>query len=115
MKPIDYTKRQSQIIDVLKAEEIDFLMVPPSINFFYLFKGYLGLSERLICGVLSSEEETTLIAPSFEKENMIIQTTFEDVVTWKEEENPYQILKNALPSKPKKLALEPSTPFEVRQ
>ena len=113
MKPIDYTKRQSQIIDVLKAEEIDFLMVPPSINFFYLFKGYLGLSERLICGVLSSEEETTLIAPSFEKENMIIQTTFEDVVTWKEEENPYQILKNALPSKPKKIALEPSTPFEV--
>ena len=77
------------ITDVLKNEEIDMLMVPPSINFFYLFKGYLGLSERLICGILSPSEDSILIAPSFEKENMQIQTTFDEIVTWKEEENPY--------------------------
>ncbi|MCE7748054.1 MAG: aminopeptidase P family protein [Candidatus Heimdallarchaeota archaeon] len=113
MKPIDYIKRQNMITDVLKNEEIDMLMVPPSINFFYLFKGYLGLSERLICGILSSSEDPILIAPSFEKENMQIQTTFGEIVTWKEEENPYLILKKALSSRPKKIALEPSTPFEI--
>ena len=101
------------ITDVLKNEEIDMLMVPPSINFFYLFKGYLGLSERLICGILSPSEDSILIAPSFEKENMQIQTTFDEIVTWKEEENPYLILKKALSSRPKKIALEPSTPFEI--
>ncbi len=113
MKPLDFLKRQELIQGKLQSQNIDMLMIPPSINFFYMFKGYLQLSERLICGIIDRNEDSIIIAPSFEKENMKIQTTFDDVITWKEEEDPYIILKQALSYEPKKIALEPSTPFNV--
>ncbi len=113
VKPIDFLKRQQLVQEKLNAQDIDMIMIPPSINFFYMFKGDMQLSERLICGVIDKVEDSLLIAPSFEEENMQIQTTFDDVVTWREEENPYIILKQAITSKPKRIALEPSTPYEV--
>jgi len=113
VKPIDFLKRQKLVQEKLSSQDIDMLMIPPSINFFYMFKGYMQLSERLICGVIDKTDDPLLIAPSFEKENMQIQTTFDDVLTWKEEEDPYVVLKQAMPYEPKTIALEPSTPFEV--
>ncbi|MCE7743331.1 MAG: aminopeptidase P family protein [Candidatus Heimdallarchaeota archaeon] len=113
MKPIDFLRRQTLVQEKLSTQDIDLLMIPPSINFFYLFEGYMQLSERLICGVIDKKDDSLLIAPSFEKENMQIQTTFDDVITWKEDEDPYTILKQEISYEPRRIALEPSTPFEV--
>lgn len=113
MKPIDFLERQKLVKKKLQTQNIDMMMLAPSINFFYMFKGYLSLSERLICGVIDKNEDSFLIAPFFEKENMQIQTTFDDVTTWKEEEDPYSVLKKTITYEPKKIALEPTMPFEI--
>jgi len=44
---------------------------------------------------------------------MQIETTFDDAITWKEEENPFHILKHSIQKDVKRIALEPSTPFEI--
>ena len=82
MKQLDYLTRQKLVKKRLESEDIDILIIPPSVNFYYLFKGYLQLSERLICGIKDKTENAVLIAPSFETENMQVQTTFDDVQTW---------------------------------
>jgi len=113
VKPIDFNTRQKTLQEKISLKEIDMFMIPPSINFFYLFNGYLSLSERLVCGVVDKNEDSFLIAPSFEEENMTIQTTFDDITTWKEEEDPYVVLKSNVSYEPKRIALEPSTPFDI--
>ncbi len=113
VKSIDFNQRQKEIQDQLVSDEIDMFLITPSVDFGYLFKGFFSLSERLVCGVISTTEDAKIIAPSFEKERMQIVTTFDDVVTWKEEEDPYEILKNAISGEPKKIALESTTPFDV--
>ena len=113
MKPIDFNQREKIVQNQMIEDDIDLFLVTPSVDFGYLFKGFFSLSERLVCGIIFPFEDAKIVAPFFEKERMQIETTFDDVVTWKEEENPYKILKNAISDKPKKIALESTTPFEV--
>jgi len=113
VKSIDFNQRQTEIQKRLIKDDIDLFLVTPSVDFGYLFKGFFSLSERLICGIIHPSEDAKIVAPSFEKERMEIVTTFDDVVTWKEEEDSYKKLKTAISSEPKKIALESTTPFDV--
>ncbi|MCK4253159.1 MAG: aminopeptidase P family protein, partial [Candidatus Heimdallarchaeota archaeon] len=82
-------------------------------DFGYMFKAFMSISERLICGVLSIHDDAKIIAPSFEKENIQNHTPFDDVITWKEEEDPFVVLKESINFNVKKIALEPTLPFEI--
>ncbi|MHA1202539.1 MAG: M24 family metallopeptidase [Candidatus Heimdallarchaeaceae archaeon] len=113
MKPLDFEKRQSTIVEDMNKSEIDLFLITPSIDFGYLFKAFMSISERLICGVLSIHDDAKIIAPSFEKENIQNHTPFDDVITWKEEEDPYAVLKGSINFNVKKIALEPTLPFEI--
>ncbi len=113
MKTLDYKKRIEKIRKILEEQKIDVFLLTPSVNFGYLFKGFFGISERLICGVITLDENLTLVAPHFEKERMQVSTIFDNIITWNEEENPYTILRNAIDCKTSKIALEPTTTFEV--
>ncbi len=113
MKPFDYKNRIEKVRRVLEEQKIDVFLLPPSVNFGYLFKGFFGLSERLICGVITLDENLILVAPHFEKERMQVSTIFDNIITWNEEENPYNILREAIDCKVTKIALEPTTHFEV--
>ncbi len=113
MKPLDFKKRQSTIVEDMNKSEIDLFLITPSIDFGYLFKSFISISERLICGVLSIHDDAKIIAPSFEKENIKNHTPFDDVITWKEEEDPFVVLKESINFNVKKIALEPTLPFEI--
>lgn len=113
MKPLDFNARQSAIIEEMQKHEIDLFFITPSIDFGYLFRAFLTISERLVCGILSTNQDSQLIAPSFEKENMQNHTTFDDIRTWNEDEDPFSVLKNSIKNNVKKIALEPTMPFEI--
>ena len=113
VKSINFDHRQKEIQDRMIRNEIDLFLVTPSVDFGYLFKGFFSLSERLVCGIINSSDDAKIVAPSFEKERMQIVTTFDDVITWREEEDPYVILRNAISEEPKKIALESTTPFDI--
>ena len=113
MKAINFEERTKKIQDKIKSKNVDLFLITPSINFGYLFRGFFTLSERLICGMIFPDEQTQLIAPSFERERMQIETTYDDVITWREEENPYEILRKSTDKKINTIALESSTPFDI--
>ena len=94
-------------------ENIDLFFITPSIDFGYLFKSFMGISERLVCGILNSTDNPEVIVPAFEKENIQKHTPFENVITWEEDQNPFDILKASISKNVKKIALEPSMPFEI--
>lgn len=97
----------------MNESEIDLFLITPSIDFGYLFKAFMSMSERLICGILSIHDDAQIIAPSFEKENIQNRTPFDDVITWNEEEDPFAVLKESINNNVKKIALEPTMSFEI--
>jgi len=113
VKEIDFNKRYKKFDAALKEQQIDLFLGTPSINFGYLFKGFINLSERLICSIVLPGSNSYLLAPAFEKDRMLLQTTFDEVVTWQEDEDPYSILKNLVLKDIKTIAIEPTMPFEV--
>ncbi len=113
MKPLNFEEREKKLKKDIEKEDVDLFIIPPSVDFLYMFKGAFHISERLVCGIIQKDDDSILIAPSFEKERMTKYTTFDDVVTWKEEDDPYAVLKEAISYDVKKIAMEPTTPFEV--
>jgi Xaa-Pro dipeptidase len=113
VKDINFKERSKKIQNKIIEKDIDLLLITPSINFGYLFQGFFSLSERLICGMVFPDDQTQLVTPSFEKERMQIETTFDDVITWQEDENPYEILRKSIDKKINTIALESSAPFDV--
>ena len=113
MKTINFEERSKKIQNKIAEKDIGLFLITPSINFGYLFRGFFSLSERLICGMIFPDDQNQLLAPSFEKERMQIETTFDDVITWQEDENPYEVLRKSIDKKINTIALESSTPFDV--
>ncbi len=97
----------------LEEKKIDLLLVTPSVNFGYLFKKNLSMRERLICGMVAIDEEPKLVAPSFEEERMRKSTNIKQIIAWKENEDPYKKVHENAEKAVNRIALEPSTPFEV--
>ncbi len=67
-------------------------------------------SERFVGLVLPSEGACSLICPAFEEENMRLQTSVEQILTWEEHEDPYSLLSKAVPSKHDHLWADPIMP-----
>ena len=44
---------------------------------------------------------------------VIYQRTFDDIVAWKEDENPFVVLKQEISTDVRRIAIEPTTPFEI--
>jgi Xaa-Pro dipeptidase len=113
VKPLNFEEREKNLKNDIIENDIDLFIITPSVDFLYMFEGAFHISERLVCGIIQKDEDSILVAPSFEKERMIKYTTFDDVVTWKEEEDPYTVLKESISHDVKKIAMEPTTPFEI--
>ncbi|NPD87440.1 MAG: aminopeptidase P family protein [Asgard group archaeon] len=113
MKSLNFEERENKLKKDIEKNDIDLFIIPPSVDFLYMFKGAFQISERLVCGIIQKDDDSILIAPSFEKKRMTKFTTFDDVVTWKEEEDPYAVLRDAISCNVKKIAMEPTTPFEI--
>lgn len=90
--PLDEVKsRWDRTRDDLIKNHKNALIVPLGVNFGYYFGKESKPSERLILGIIPANEEVFIIAPSFEKSNIIKATGIEDVITWEETESPYKV------------------------
>jgi Xaa-Pro dipeptidase len=88
----EITNRWKGVKSELDQKQLDALIVPLGVNFYYLF-GKQGLpSERLIAGIIPRDSDPFIISPSFEKSNVERATGLDDIITWEETESPYDKL-----------------------
>jgi Xaa-Pro dipeptidase len=110
LNPDAFRERQSKLKAAARAQAVDALIVTPSANLAYAANIGMGASERLTALLLFSEGPATLLTPSFEEANVRRDAVVEDVVTWKEEEDPIALAARLL-SRAKTIGIEGSTPY----
>ncbi len=87
----------SKAQDALKKTGMDALVLSLGVNYYY-FTGIWKLpSERLLITIIPKEGRPVVIAPAFEEEIVknSIKIKLENVKTWQEHEDPYQLVKKA--------------------
>ena len=89
----EYLKRLENTHLKMARENIDLLLVTPGPNLRYL-SGYKAKNlERLTCLTIDSNKRLKMIVPSLEKlsaEKAGVQELGIEIVTWNEDENPYE-------------------------
>jgi len=76
----------------LADNEVDAAIIPLGIYFEYFFGKSGNPSERIIAGIITTDQDPFLLSPSFEVSNLQRSTYIDDIIAWEETENPYQIL-----------------------
>lgn len=110
LKPEVFRERQAKLRTAAKARGLDALFVTPSTNLAYAANLAMGRSERLTALLLFADGPTVLITPFFEAENHGRDALVDDVLTWKEEEDPIPLAAKAL-GRARTLGIEGTTAY----
>ncbi len=110
LKPEVFRERQARLRAAAKASGFDALFVTPSTNLAYAANLAMGRSERLTALLLFADGPAVLITPFFEAENHRRDALVDDVVTWKEEEDPIPLAAKVL-GKARTLGIEGTTAY----
>ena len=87
-----FRDRQARLRAAAKAAGLSALFVTPSTNLAYAANLSIGRSERLTALLLFAEGPAVLVTPAFEEENHRRDLVADDVVTWKEDDDPLAIV-----------------------
>jgi Xaa-Pro dipeptidase len=110
LPPETFRDRQARLRDAAKARGLDVLFATPSTNLAYAANISMGRSERLTALLVFSDGPATLLTPSFEEENVKRGAVVDEIVTWKEEEDPIARAAKML-GKVKTVGVEGSTAY----
>jgi len=110
--PDVYRERQARLRAAAKARGIDALFVTPSTNLAYAANLSIGRSERLTALLLFSDGPAVLVTPMFEADNHRRDAVVDDIVTWREDEDPFAAAAKAL-GKTRALGIEGSTAWDT--
>ena len=92
-----YSSRISRLRAEMQAAQIDFLLLTPSTDLFYLTGMRGKMMERLVC-VLISQEDIHFISPQFELGNLKPETrSLFSCHGWTDGENPFDLADRLLP------------------
>jgi Xaa-Pro dipeptidase len=91
LPPDAFRERQSQLRAAAKTAGITALFVTPSTNLAYAANLAIWRSERLTALLLFADGPAVLLTPFFEADNPRRDAIVDEVVTWKEEEDPIAI------------------------
>jgi Xaa-Pro dipeptidase len=89
LRPDVFRERQTKLRAAAKARGLDALVVTPSTNLAYTANVSMGRSERLTALFLLTEGPAVLLTPSFEEDNVKRGAVFDELATWKEDEDPF--------------------------
>jgi Xaa-Pro dipeptidase len=92
LSPDVFRDRQVRLRAAAKAGGMDLLFVTPSTNLAYAANLAIGRSERLTALLLFTDGPAVLVTPFFEAENHRRNAVVDDVVTWKENEDPIALV-----------------------
>jgi Xaa-Pro aminopeptidase len=84
-----FRERQARLRAAAKSRGLDALLVTPSTNLAYTSNISMGRSERLTALFLFADGPAVLLTPSFEEDNVKRGAVFDELSTWKEDEDPY--------------------------
>ncbi|HEY1434489.1 MAG TPA: Xaa-Pro peptidase family protein [Thermoanaerobaculia bacterium] len=91
LSPDAFRARQARLRAAAKSSGADALFVTPSTNLAYTANLAIWRSERLTALLLFAEGPAVLLTPFFEAENHKRDAVVDDVVTWREDEDPIAI------------------------
>jgi len=110
--PDVFRERQSRLRAAAKAQGIDALFVTPSTNLTYSANLAIGRSERLTALLLMTDGPAVLVTPLFEADNHRRDAVVDDVVTWREDEDPFAMAAKSL-GRVKTIGIEGSTAWNT--
>jgi Xaa-Pro dipeptidase len=105
-----FRDRQARLRAGARAAGIDVLFATPSTNLAYSANLAIGRSERLTALLLFTDGPSVLVTPSFEADNHRRDAVVDEVVTWKEDEDPESLVAKTL-GKAKIAGIEGSTAY----
>jgi Xaa-Pro dipeptidase len=112
LKPDVFRDRQTRLRAAAKAAGADVLFVTPSTNLAYSANLAMGRSERLTALLLFTDGPAVLLTPFFEAENHRRDAVVDEVVTWKEDEDPIAMTAKLL-AKTKITGIEGTTAYDT--
>ncbi|MEP6995302.1 MAG: Xaa-Pro peptidase family protein [Acidobacteriota bacterium] len=110
LKPDVFRDRQARLRAAAKSAGFDALLVTPSTNLAYAANLSMGRSERLTAILLFSDGPSVLVTPFFEADNHRRDAVVDDVLTWKEDEDPIALAVKAI-GRAKTVGIEGSTSY----
>jgi len=91
-----HRRRASQVLEYLKLENMDALLLFPGANMAYYTGFKIGLSERLAVAVIPLIGKPYFVVNELEAELRGQKPWFTETITWKEHENPIHTLMESL-------------------
>jgi Xaa-Pro dipeptidase len=111
LPPTTFRERQAKLRGAARERGLDALFVAPSTNLDYSADLSIGRSERLTALLLFTDGPAVLVTPRFEESHHRKSAVLDDVQTWKEEEDPFQLAGKLLAGK-NAVGVEGQTPYE---
>lgn len=110
---MDYAKRIAKVRTLMKQQGIDYLMLTPATDLFYLVGIKSHMHERLVCCILS-QEDIHFVAPAFELGNLREETArLLSCHGWSDGEDPFALVDGLLPTQARTAAVATGVPSWV--
>jgi Xaa-Pro dipeptidase len=110
LPPEVFRERQARLRSAARSASLDGLFVTPSTDLAYACRLAIGSSERLTALLLFSDGPAVLLTPAFEAENHRREAIVDEIITWKEEEDPIAAAAKKLDGA-KAIGVEGSAPY----
>jgi Xaa-Pro dipeptidase len=101
-------QRLQQLQVFMKRQQLDALLITSPKHVYYLTGFYTDPHERFLGLVVSAADEPVLIVPALDREAAETASSVKRIFTHTDTQNPYEVLKQALPAGLKRLGLEKS-------
>lgn len=91
-----FQSRLEQVKEKMKTKDIKAMMLFPSSNLYYM-TGFKTFPEgRLLLAIIPVEGNPFFVAPKLYESQLRKDAWFKDMTLWKDEENPYEILRDTM-------------------
>lgn len=112
LAPEVFRQRQAKLRASARAASLDALFVTPSTDLAYAAGLSIGSSERLTALLLFTDGPAALITPAFEADNHRREAVVDEIVTWREDEDPIAAAAKML-KKAKSVGVEGSAAYST--
>ena len=104
-------KRIEKLRNLMEENGIDAFLIPPGPNFFY-FTGFQTESAERLAILIVTHEKASILSPLLMKEQIEENSLIDEVIGWKDCEDPYRIANEMLEAwKVKSIAVDGNLPY----